>query len=62
VFDIYIEFMLMRNLESMAELSHRPLYIIGGGELGHKASYAELSLRATFKRAEAWGDSYLALG
>jgi SpoVK/Ycf46/Vps4 family AAA+-type ATPase len=38
----------------VAELTHKPLYTIGGGELGALAGYAEISLRAIFKRAEAW--------
>ena len=40
--------------ESIAELTHRPLYAISTGELSSTPEYAEPVLRTIFARAVAW--------
>jgi len=42
------------GLESMAELTHRPLYAISTSELGTVAKQAEKGLQDIFRRAEKW--------
>jgi SpoVK/Ycf46/Vps4 family AAA+-type ATPase len=39
----------------VAELTHKPLYSIGAGELGSMAEFAEPVLRQIFDRATEWG-------
>ena len=41
--------------ESVAELTHKPLYAIGAGELGTMGGHAEAALRVIFARATEWG-------
>jgi SpoVK/Ycf46/Vps4 family AAA+-type ATPase len=43
------------TIESVAELTHKPLYTIGAGELGSMAEVAEPVLREIFDRATEWG-------
>ncbi|KZV79139.1 P-loop containing nucleoside triphosphate hydrolase protein, partial [Exidia glandulosa HHB12029] len=40
--------------EAVAELLHRPLYVVGSGELGYYANQVEPALKAALERATAW--------